>query len=218
MSSEDTYTALADSGDEDTQDERERKGGCLRKGCLTIILILIAILLLLLFWPVKKPKTPPVAKRPKAHAKIIVGAGRVGNARYANLSALKTQQLGEFIKASSKGALVLLRFEVKNISGESQVFDTSTFALSDGGARVYPPDVVASSRYADDTGQDFTYPRRIGPHNIAHVWAVFQVDRAPSELALVGRDFDLTHTESLTVMVPAKNIKVISVPKKPGFR
>lgn len=219
MSSEDTYTAIADTGDNEAREEREqRKGGCLRKGCLTLILILIAIFLLLLFWPVDKPKSPPVAKRPKAREKIVVGAGRVGNARYTELSALKTQRLGEFIKATSKGSLVMLRFRVNNLSGESQVFDTSTFALTDGAGRVYPPDAVASSRYADDTGKDFTYPRRVGPHRSMNVWAVFQVERSDTHVALIGRDFDLTRTESLTIMVPTKNLKVITEPKKPGFR
>lgn len=178
----------------------EEKSSCLWRGCLFIVVIIILIILLLLFCAV--PKQPQVKKKaaPAKKTQTDSNKGIIGAARYEDLSVIKTYTIGRR-STTSKGAFIILKFKLTNVSSARQVADLYMFRLKDDGGRLYQPDIDLTERYYDEQGRAFRWPRDLKAGQSTPVIIVFDVMRGMNSFKLVAKGFDLTVDKFITLSI-----------------
>jgi len=177
-----------------------KKSGCLWRGCLSIIVIIILIILLLLFCAVPKHSRVKKKATPAENAKTEPSKGIVGDARYEDLSVLKIYTIGRK-STTSKGAFIVLRFKLINVSSSKQVADLFMFRLKDSGGRLYQPDIDLTERYYEQRGQSFRWPQDIKGGGSIPVEVVFDTMRGMNSFKLVAKGFDLTVDKFITLSI-----------------
>lgn len=166
--------------------EEYREDGSRRT--LAIIIIIILLLLMLFGCPVDKsgesrvdPDQPgATADPPRKYdetAKYSVSGGDV------------VYHIGERY-AYSKSKIVILRYKVRNVTDEPQVFDNHLVSVVDEGGRQYPANRDLSMDYYEEQGDEYFLPVRLKPKASKRIISVFNVERAARGLSLVGRSFD----------------------------
>lgn len=180
----------------------------------TLVIIVIIILLLLLLFGC------PVDKK---------GEGRIGpdsqksteGSKEGDETAKYSVSGGDIVYhirdryAYSKSKLVILRYKVRNMTDEPQVFDNHLVTLVDDGGRRYPVGRDMSIDYYEEQGKEYFLPVTLKPKASKRVISVFNVERAAQDLALIGRSFDAV-TEGAPVPLP--ELALLEEPMMPPMR